>query len=289
MFLSIKYSKKSNIMEKYNLTWHTYSDSLSDMLKELYTSLDYADVSIITEDRKELKAHKHILSFCSPVFKDILSITQEKCPVIYLRGIQHSEMESILQFMYLGEASFMQDRMNEFLLVANNLQIKELHKNIEIEDSAEFQDNFKPNEETLTENQSTNDKASKDPVPISESQPLVQSRDGKGGTCKPCGKYYANLKQHEMVKHSGVNHECPHCNHKSSTPANLRIHVKSKHEGAKFVCDECEYTASTKMGVKFHKDSVHLGKRYSCNECDKTFTQNQGLTRHKESVHSLNH
>ena len=39
-------------MEKYNLTWHTYSDALRDMLKELYTSLDYADVSIITEDRK---------------------------------------------------------------------------------------------------------------------------------------------------------------------------------------------------------------------------------------------
>ena len=177
-------------MEKYNLTWHTYSDSLSDMLKELYTSLDYADVSIITEDRKELKAHKHILSFCSPVFKDILSITQEKCPVIYLRGIQHSEMESILQFMYLGEASFLQDRMNEFLLVANNLQVKELHKNIEIDEDKEFQENSEPEgESSSTENQSTNANASKDPVQIFESQPLVQTRDGRGGTCQPCGKY----------------------------------------------------------------------------------------------------
>ena len=272
-------------MEKYDLTWHTYSDALRDMLKELYTSLDYADVSIITEDRKELKAHKHILSFCSPVFKDILSISQEKCPIIYLRGIQQSEMESVLQFMYLGEASFMQDRMNEFLLVANNLQIKELHKNIEIEDNDEELQN---KERTLTENESTTAKVSQDPVPIFENQSLVQSsrsRDGVSGTCQPCDKYYANLKQHTKVKHSGINYECPHCKHKSSTAANLRIHVQSKHEGAKFPCDQCDYTASTKMGVKFHRDLVHLGKRYPCDECDSTFTQNHQLNIHKEKLH----
>ena len=46
--------------------------------------------------------------------------------VIYLRGIQHEEMESILEFMYLGEATFQQERMEEFLKVAQNLEIKEL-------------------------------------------------------------------------------------------------------------------------------------------------------------------
>ena len=174
--------------------------------------------------------------------------------------------------------------MNEFLLVANNLQIKELHKNIEIENDREIQDNMEPNEET--EKESTNTEVSQDPVTIFDRQPLVQS--GRGGTCQLCGKYYAKLKQHEMVKHSGINHECPHCERRSSTPANLRIHVQSKHEGAKFLCDQCDYSASTKLGVKFHKDSKHLGKRYSCNECDMTFTQNHSLNRHKEKVHLQN-
>ena len=227
-------------MEKYNLTWHTYSDALRDMLKELYTTPDHTDVSFITEDRKILKAHKHILSYCSPVFRDILSITNEQCPLIYLRGIQKSEMESILQFMYLGEASFLQDRMNEFLLVANNLQIKELHKNIEVDNGgnlnvpetgtldAELHDTENAEERTshgTGNNDLSNSQISKDPVSIFGGQSLMKSGEGPGGTCEPCGKFYAKINQHVRVKHSNLRYECEHCQHQSSTPANLRIHA----------------------------------------------------------------
>ena len=275
-------------MEKYSLSSDTYLDALTEMQKELYTYLDYADVSIITEDRKELKAHKHILSFCSPVFKDILSITKEQCPIIYLRGIQQSEMESILQFMYLGEASFLQDRMNEFLSVANNLQITEFHKNIEVDDNSQSQDSSEP-EERSTENVPTNanSEVSQDPVPTFEGQSLVKPRNEKGrsGTCQPCEKYYADIKQHIQIKHSGTKYECQHCQLKCSTPAGLRIHIESKHEGAIFPCDQCDYTASSKVGVKHHRDSMHLGIRYACNECDMTFSFNHGLKRHIGRVH----
>ena len=47
--------------------------------------------------------------------------------VIYLRGVLSKELESILQFIYLGQATFYQDRMNEFLNVAKILEIKALN------------------------------------------------------------------------------------------------------------------------------------------------------------------
>ena len=47
---------------------------------------------------------------------------------MYLRGIQHSEMESIIQFIYLGEATFYEERMDELLAVSKSLEIKELCK-----------------------------------------------------------------------------------------------------------------------------------------------------------------
>ena len=97
----------------------------------------FADVTLVTDDKKQIKAHRNILSACSSVFKEILQIsTNNNHPVIYLRGIQHSEMESILQFIYLGEAKFYEERMNEFLTVAKNLDIRELAKGIEDGDSA---------------------------------------------------------------------------------------------------------------------------------------------------------
>ena len=104
--------------EKYNLTWHSYSDHLKSMMKELMMNEDFSDVTLVTEDKKQIKANINILSACSPVFKDILKKEKNSNQIMYLRGIQFPEMESIMQFIYLGEATFYEERMDEFLAVA---------------------------------------------------------------------------------------------------------------------------------------------------------------------------
>ena len=120
--------------DKYTFSWHTYSDHLRDILKELSSDDSFADVTLVTDDKKQMKAHRNILSAGSSVFKDILQInTSNSHPVIYLRGIQHSEMESILQFIYLGEANVLEKRMNEFLTVAKKLTFQNLEKELRTE------------------------------------------------------------------------------------------------------------------------------------------------------------
>ena len=116
--------------EKYSLTWHTYSDHLRSMMKELMMNEDFSDVTLVTEDKKHIKANINILSTCSPVFKDILKKDRNSSPIIYLRGVQHFEMESIMQFIYLGEATFHEERMDEFLAVAKSLEIKNLFNSL---------------------------------------------------------------------------------------------------------------------------------------------------------------
>ena len=115
-------------LEKYSLTWNSsYSDHLKVVLKEMMTSKDFADVTLVTDDKQQIRAHRNILSACSPVFKNILQIDKNNVyPVIYLRGIQHSEMESIMQFIYFGEARFYEDKISEFLQVSKDLEIKDL-------------------------------------------------------------------------------------------------------------------------------------------------------------------
>ena len=111
--------------EKYTLTWQSHPDYLTEIMQEMIASENFTDVTIVTDDKKTIKAHRNILSACSPVFKNILQMEiTNSHPVIYLRGIQYSEIESILQFVYLGgEAKFYEDRMNELLLVSKNLEI----------------------------------------------------------------------------------------------------------------------------------------------------------------------
>ena len=118
--------------EKSIFSWHTYTDHLRDMLKEMMASNDFADVTLVCDDKKEIKAHRNILSACSPVFKNMLKIDQQSNhPVIYLRGIQHLEMESILKFVYLGETSIHQDSLTEFIQTAKLLEIREFDKSVE--------------------------------------------------------------------------------------------------------------------------------------------------------------
>ena len=65
------------------------------------TSGEFADVTLVTDDKQQIRAHRNILSACSPVFKNILQLDGNNTyPVIYLRGIQYSEMESIMKFIW---------------------------------------------------------------------------------------------------------------------------------------------------------------------------------------------
>ena len=140
--------------EKYSLTWHTYSDHLKSMMKELMMNEDFADVTLVTEDKKQIKANINILSTCSPVFKDILKKGNNSNQIMYLRGIQFTEIESILQFIYLGEATLFKERMQEFLAVAKLLEIEKLC-NAETETNNEAEDAM-CNAETETNNKAEN-------------------------------------------------------------------------------------------------------------------------------------
>ena len=110
------------------------------LMKELMISDDFSDITLVTEDKKQIKANINILSACSPIFKDILKKEKNSSQIMYLRGIQFSEIESIMQFIYLGEATFYEERMDEFLAVAKSLEIKvlcnaESESNIELDES----------------------------------------------------------------------------------------------------------------------------------------------------------
>ena len=120
-------------------------------MREMMTSDDFTDVTLVTDDKKTIRAHRNILSACSLVFKNILQmqITKSHPSVIYLRDIQYSEIESILQFIYLGEAKFYEERMNEFLSVSKSLEIQELSKDVEIDQPQV--DSSNQNKEFVTE------------------------------------------------------------------------------------------------------------------------------------------
>ena len=168
--------------KKVTIDWPTNIDNLEKTLHNMLMPNELTDVTFICDDKRQFKAHKIVLSACSTVLKNILNDHPQDSSIIYLTGIQHQEMESILEFMYLGVATFYQERMNEFLNVAKNLEIKEICKDVEFDG-----ENSSTEEPTDTENDNESESDSqlntdvdinKSSVSnISESQ-LQQNTDG---------------------------------------------------------------------------------------------------------------
>ena len=115
---------------KNTLKWYRFSEHLQLMFKDLYEEKKQSDVTLVCDDQTQFKAHKIVLRACSPVLRKIIDSNPSQHPLIYLRGIQSYEMESILQFMYLGEGTFYYERLGEFIKVAKDLEVKDISKGV---------------------------------------------------------------------------------------------------------------------------------------------------------------
>ena len=246
--------------EKYSLTWHTYSDHLKNMMKELMMNEDFSDVTLVTDDKKQIKANINILSACSPLFKDILKNEKNSNQIIYLRGIQFFEMESIMQFIYLGEATFNEERMNEFLSVAKTLEIKELC-NAELE---------------------TNDDPNNEPSPSALTENLSEETAESVHVNKQTKRQY---KKRVVHANGGVKYACNQCDYLAGYPIGLTRHIESQHEGVKYTCDKCDYQAKYKVSLTRHIQSVHEGVKYDCDQCDYQNARQDKLNLHIKSFH----
>ena len=77
-----------------------------------------------------LRAHKLILSACSPVLRSLLKEqsrlsgnNQTTSFMLYLRGISAKGLSHVLDFVYRGSISLAQDELDDFLAVGESLQI----------------------------------------------------------------------------------------------------------------------------------------------------------------------
>ena len=303
--------------EKLNLTCHTYPDHLREVMQEMMTSDDFTDVTLVSDDKQSLRAHRNVLSACSQVFKSIFQIeAKNNHPVLYLRGIKYEEMESIIQFIYLGEAHFHEERINEFLLVAKNLEIKELYKedgevssvdisadlskekrNFEIKNlndedgeksvnlSADLTKENKILDNIKEESTETFDKLDSSLIKSVN----IDDSSGSKFQCPQCAKLFtwkASVIVHMKSDHDGVRYSCNQCSYQAKTQSALTRHVKFVHEGAKFNCNQCDQQFSIHKSLTNHIQIVHEGiKLYVCNLCDKEFTEKCSLTKHNESKH----
>ena len=285
------------LQEKYSMKCHTYPHHLKDMLQDMMSSDTFTDVTLVCDDQKQIKAHKVILSAFSSVFKNIF--TQNNLPMIYLRGVDSSEMESIIQFIYLGETAFYQERLKVFLKVAKDLDIKLLSKDDrakpvnneeitneeEIEQTTTCYENNKSTNNVVEDktDQKTNYYEATNHATEPKQEPAINDNYE---IIREAGHKPMSLKNISLCLNSKGYYECTQCEKQFKASIGLSKHFESIHVGVKYKCKKCEKEFAWKAAMNRHIRTKHLGFRYICAYCDFKAPRLDNLKNHTKNEHS---
>ncbi|XP_023940697.1 broad-complex core protein isoforms 1/2/3/4/5 isoform X2 [Bicyclus anynana] len=111
--------------DQFCLRWNNFQTNIVSALDSLKCSEDLVDVTLTCEGRN-IKAHKVILSACSPYFRNVFKENPCQHPVIILKDVSADDILSLLSYMYQGEVFIEESKLSSFLHTAALLQVKGL-------------------------------------------------------------------------------------------------------------------------------------------------------------------
>ncbi|KAL1491311.1 hypothetical protein ABEB36_011925 [Hypothenemus hampei] len=110
------------------LKWTKFQASILNAFESLQSTEDLADVTLTCEGIN-VKAHKFILSACSPYFRTIFKENPCSHPIVILKDVTYVDLIAIVNFMYHGEVMVSEEQLPSFLQTAVILQVSGLINN----------------------------------------------------------------------------------------------------------------------------------------------------------------
>lgn len=131
--------------EEFALCWNNFTDNITTGFQSLLLRGDLCDVTLGNENNffslqlqlisnflfqavegKLLKAHKIVLSICSPYFQEMFIDNPCQHPILILKDMKAKLVSNLLEFMYQGAVNVKQIELQQFMKIAETLQIKGL-------------------------------------------------------------------------------------------------------------------------------------------------------------------
>lgn len=111
--------------QQFCLRWNNYQTNLTNVFDQLLQSESFVDVTLAC-DGHSVKAHKMVLSACSPYFQSLFFENPCQHPIVIMRDIKWPELKAAVEFMYKGEINVSQEQIGPLLKVAESLKIRGL-------------------------------------------------------------------------------------------------------------------------------------------------------------------
>jgi len=113
--------------DKFCLKWNDFENNISRAFCDLRDEKELFDITLVCgETQEQVSAHKVVLAASSQFFRNILRRNPHQHPLLYLKGVKHKELLSILSFIYKGSVNIAQEELSSFLSVAEELKVKGL-------------------------------------------------------------------------------------------------------------------------------------------------------------------
>ena len=116
-----------------------FTGNISKTFQDIRSSREFSDVTLACEDH-QIEAHRVVLASGSQFFKRIFTrYGSSPKTLVLMRGVKKTQMMSILDFLYCGEASVLEHDLEDFLFIANDLGLQGLSSNDQAERTFAFE------------------------------------------------------------------------------------------------------------------------------------------------------
>ena len=239
--------------EKFCLKWNDFQANVASSFRKLRSEEDFYDVTLVSDDRQQLSAHKIVLSASSEYFKTVLKSNKHSHPLLCLNGVNTGDLKNILDFIYNGEIQIYQEDLDQFLDIAQRFQLEGLNGGEEsnTNDTEQFEDKafqtdeggrmdiigkgesksvvsvVKPQKTMVIESANFDNLEELDQM-LNDMIERVDG-DGKNRRCLRCGKIsrdYFNAKEHAETHIEGLSFPCQYCNKSFRSRHSLRTHTR---------------------------------------------------------------
>ena len=239
--------------EKLCLQWNDFKENITSSFKELREDRDFTDVTLACEDGQQIEAHKVVLVSSSPFFMELLKKNKHPHPLVYMRGLRSVDLLAIMDFLYHGEANVLQDDLDAFLSLAEELKLKGLTGDAKTEEepNRKLPSKTVPQKQQFLSSQSsevpndtavalTQDKISVNLQDLDEqiktmfTKSAARTSNGQGSlaTCNICGNEgpLKTMPRHIEANHiTGISHSCDICGKVSRSRNSLSKHISREH------------------------------------------------------------
>lgn len=278
--------------------------------RQLWQNKDFVDVTLVTADFKQIKAHRAILASCSSFFRNILIETSHPSPLLFIKGVTFKYLNLIVEFVYLGQCEIDQDFLEQFLKIGRDLDITglteedltrseeeivvveeenttldvkeqvdplDVHKNEGNNDFAELlrvcnlPETRAQNNEIRSSQQGAESKFS---LKVLKANPIMEENDRK---------YLPNLAIQKTYK-------CQICQFNTSNKIDLIKHRLAQHKRqttpkVDYKCNQCSFKCDSESNLVHHTTNQHITKKFDCDKCGVSFSNMGSFTIHKISKH----